>query len=107
MTMVGVRELKNRLSYYLRLVRGGETLIVTDRGAIVAELKPPQQANPEGFPYPGLLKLAQEGQVRLGTGNDPALTPRQANGAKRTHSAAAFDSSSTEPRLFAHGPPRT
>lgn len=32
---------------------------------------------------------------------------RQANGAKRTHSAAAFDSSSTEPRLFAHGPPRT
>lgn len=37
---------------------------------------------------------------------DPWL-PRQANGAKRTHSAAAFDSSSTEPRLFAHGPPRT
>ncbi len=71
MTTVGVRELKNRLSHYLRLVRGGETLIVTDRGQIVAELKPPQQENPEGFPYPGLLKLAREGQVRLGTGNDP------------------------------------
>lgn len=75
MTTVGVRELKNRLSHYLRLVRGGETLVVTDRGEIIAELKPPQAAGSEDFPYPGLLKLAQEGRVRLGTGNNPNSYP--------------------------------
>lgn len=41
------------------------------------------------------------------SGCGQVVQTRQANGAKRTHSAAAFDSSSTEPRLFAHGPPRT
>lgn len=33
---VGVRELKNNLSGYLRLVRSGEDVIVTDRGRPVA-----------------------------------------------------------------------
>lgn len=37
---VGTRELKTRLGTYLRLVRGGETLVVTDRGRPVAELRP-------------------------------------------------------------------
>ena len=38
---VGTRELKNRLSYYLRLVKAtGEPVFVTDRGAVVAELRP-------------------------------------------------------------------
>ena len=32
MKAVGVRELKNRLSEYLRLVRNGEEIVVTDRG---------------------------------------------------------------------------
>lgn len=37
---VGSRELKTRLGTYLRLVREGVTLIVTDRGRPVAELRP-------------------------------------------------------------------
>lgn len=37
---VGVRELKTRLGTYLRQVREGETLIVTDRGEPIAELRP-------------------------------------------------------------------
>lgn len=41
MRTVGVRELKDKLSHYLRLVRGGEELLVTDRGQVVAELRPP------------------------------------------------------------------
>lgn len=41
MHAVGVRELKNRLSEYLRLVRAGERILVTDRGEVVAELGPP------------------------------------------------------------------
>jgi prevent-host-death family protein len=37
---VGARELKTRLGTYLQQVRQGRTLVVTDRGEPVAELKP-------------------------------------------------------------------
>jgi prevent-host-death family protein len=37
---VGARELKTRLGTYLRQVQTGATLIVTDRGRPVAELRP-------------------------------------------------------------------
>jgi prevent-host-death family protein len=37
---VGARELKTRLGTYLQQVRQGRTLVVTDRGQPVAELKP-------------------------------------------------------------------
>ncbi len=37
---VGSRELKARLGTYLRQVREGATLVVTDRGRPVAELRP-------------------------------------------------------------------
>jgi prevent-host-death family protein len=37
---VGVRELKARLGSYLRQVRRGRTIVVTDRGEPVAELRP-------------------------------------------------------------------
>jgi len=43
MQTVGVRELKNKLSEYLRRVRLGERGLVTDRAAVVAELLPPGQ----------------------------------------------------------------
>ena len=38
--LVGARELKTRLGTYLRRVRQGQTLVVTDRGQPVAELRP-------------------------------------------------------------------
>lgn len=37
---VGARELKTRLGSYLREVRRGQTIVVTDRGEPVAELRP-------------------------------------------------------------------
>ena len=37
-TSVGVRELKNHLSRYLERVRGGEEIVVTDRGNPIARL---------------------------------------------------------------------
>jgi len=41
MTSVGIRELRDRLSHYLREVeRTGEPLIVTDHGRPIAELVP-------------------------------------------------------------------
>jgi antitoxin (DNA-binding transcriptional repressor) of toxin-antitoxin stability system len=41
MIATGIRELKTHLSRYLRQVAGGETILVTDRGRIVAEVRPP------------------------------------------------------------------
>ncbi|MCZ6794926.1 MAG: type II toxin-antitoxin system Phd/YefM family antitoxin [Planctomycetota bacterium] len=44
MRCVGVKTLKNKLSEYLRLVGAGETVLVTDRDRVIAELIPPRQA---------------------------------------------------------------
>jgi prevent-host-death family protein len=38
--IVGARELKTRLGRYLREVRRGHTIVVTDRGEPVAEIRP-------------------------------------------------------------------
>ncbi|GAB4273171.1 MAG: type II toxin-antitoxin system prevent-host-death family antitoxin [Deferrisomatales bacterium] len=40
MESVGIRELKARLSAYVKKAREGETIVITDRGAPVAELRP-------------------------------------------------------------------
>lgn len=39
MKAIGVRELKARLSAYLRDVERGEVVLVTDRGRVIAELR--------------------------------------------------------------------
>ncbi len=41
MRAVGLKTLKNKLSEYVRLAAGGETILVTDRDRVVAELVPP------------------------------------------------------------------
>ena len=73
MRAVGVRELKNRLSEYLRLVRSGEEILVTDRGQVIAELRPPGLR--ADLPYPALLEAIRQGRARLGLGNRPDLYP--------------------------------
>ena len=40
MLQVGIRELKARLSHYLRRVREGEEVVITDRGKPVGRLLP-------------------------------------------------------------------
>jgi prevent-host-death family protein len=42
MRVVGIKTLKNRLSEYVRFVRAGETVLVTDRDVVVAEIVPPR-----------------------------------------------------------------
>jgi antitoxin (DNA-binding transcriptional repressor) of toxin-antitoxin stability system len=42
MRSVSLKVLKNKLSEYVRLAAGGETVLVTDRDRVVAELVPPQ-----------------------------------------------------------------
>lgn len=41
MEPVGIRELKNNLSHYVRQVEGGKRISVTAHGRVVAELVPP------------------------------------------------------------------
>ena len=48
MRAVGIRELKNRLSEYLRLVAAGEVVLVTDRDRVVAELTAPGASRNKG-----------------------------------------------------------
>lgn len=75
MKAIGIRELKNRLSEYVRLVRAGEHVLVTDRGEVVAELRPPGNAILEDTLHPGLIELVQQGRAQLGALNDPSLYP--------------------------------
>jgi prevent-host-death family protein len=39
-TRVGTRELKSRLSEYLRLVKAGQTVVITERGKVIAHISP-------------------------------------------------------------------
>lgn len=66
MRAVAVKELKNRLSAYLRDVAQGEIILVTDRGRVVAELRQPSS---EAFASPveqALARLQGEGWLVLG-----------------------------------------
>ena len=75
METVGIRELKNNLSKYVRQVEGGDVVVVTDRGRIVAELRPPAERRTDI--HPGLLEMERKGLVRLATRpNDPSLYRR-------------------------------
>ncbi len=49
MKTVGLKALKNQLSEYVRLAAGGETIVITDRNRIVAEIVPPRRPGHESF----------------------------------------------------------
>jgi antitoxin (DNA-binding transcriptional repressor) of toxin-antitoxin stability system len=70
MKTVGIRELKNHLSKYLREVRLGESVLVTDRGEVVAEFSPPTRGAADAMLPAGLLTLARRGLVTLGAPSD-------------------------------------
>jgi prevent-host-death family protein len=91
MKSVGLRELKNRLSEYIRGVRSGEGLLVTDRGEVVAELIPPGQRVDAGSASSELVALARRGQLTLGAPNDAAVYPKLSPLLKRRRAAALLD----------------
>jgi antitoxin (DNA-binding transcriptional repressor) of toxin-antitoxin stability system len=70
MIATGIRELKTHLSRYLRQVAGGETILITDRGRVVAEVRPPgaaaEAADPADVKY---HQLVAAGVIR------PAMAP--------------------------------
>jgi antitoxin (DNA-binding transcriptional repressor) of toxin-antitoxin stability system len=66
MRAVGVKQLKAGLSEYLRHVRAGETILVTDRDEVVAELRPARRQSQTTDDIDEVLELlAEQGKVTL------------------------------------------
>ncbi|MYB52500.1 MAG: prevent-host-death protein [Acidobacteriia bacterium] len=68
MRAVGIRVLNSRLSEYMRLAASGETILVTDRDRVVAEIGPPRESR---SPVLGDAVLAEA--VRKGWLTPPVL----------------------------------
>lgn len=76
MKAVGVRELKARLSHYLRDVQAGDVVLVTDRGRVVAELRAPgSDAVAESAEDRAFRRLAEGGGLLVGEGKGAGSYP--------------------------------
>lgn len=77
MRAVGLKILKNKLSEYVRLAAGGETILVTDRDRVVAELVPPREDRSPYVSDAVLAELVRKGWLtpaaRPGQGPPPRL----------------------------------
>ena len=65
MQMVGVKELKNKLTYYLKLIGGGDRIIVTDRGSPIAVLHSLDHVEENAGEEERLASMGKRGMVRL------------------------------------------
>ena len=63
MRKAGLKILKNRLSEYVRLVASGETVLITDRDRVVAELSPPRAGRSELVADAMLAEAVRRGWV--------------------------------------------
>jgi antitoxin (DNA-binding transcriptional repressor) of toxin-antitoxin stability system len=84
MCAVGLKALKNKLSEYVRLVANGETVLVTDRDRIVAELSPPRAGRSEFVGDAMLAEAVRKGWVTPPARGGGAAPPRKPIAAFRT-----------------------
>jgi antitoxin (DNA-binding transcriptional repressor) of toxin-antitoxin stability system len=64
MKTVGFKQLRTRLSEFIRLVKGGETILLTDRGEVVAELRPAHRQRRRGDDLNEILeRLVDAGEI--------------------------------------------
>ncbi len=70
MKTVGLKVLKNKLSEYVRIAASGETVLVTDRDRVVAELVPPQSGRKDLKKESVIERGIREGWIT------PAKNPR-------------------------------
>jgi antitoxin (DNA-binding transcriptional repressor) of toxin-antitoxin stability system len=61
MRSVGLKVLKNKLSEYVRLAASGETVLVTDRDRVVAELVPPREGRSQWLADAVLAEAVRKG----------------------------------------------
>ena len=67
MSTVGIRELKNHLTRYLRQTKHGEEIVVTERGKPIAVLMPIKSAKRATSLEARLATLAAQGRLTLPT----------------------------------------
>jgi len=67
MSTVGIRELKNGLTQYLRRTKQGEEVIITERGKPIALIQPIRSVEHPVSLEARLAKLAAQGFVTLPT----------------------------------------
>jgi len=77
MRSVGLKVLKNKLSEYVRLVETGETVLITDRDRVVAELVPPRESRSPLVSDAMLAEAVRKGNLRpaVGGSGPPPRTP--------------------------------
>jgi antitoxin (DNA-binding transcriptional repressor) of toxin-antitoxin stability system len=83
MRTVGLKILKNKLSEYVRLAAAGETVVITDRNRVVAEIGPPSSGVQKAMSDPVLARGIREGWLT------PAKNP--ASGPPPRHPIVPFD----------------
>ncbi len=88
---MGLRELKNRLSAYVRQVRAGQAIVVTDRGQVVAELRPPGEAPLDPEIDPVMARLVNRGLLILGDRNTVGIYPRLSRLLRSTSAESLLD----------------
>jgi prevent-host-death family protein len=76
MRSVGIKTLKNKLSEYVRLAAAGETVLVTDRDRVVAELVPPSPGRETVATDAVLLEAVRKGWLRPPLAAQAPLPPR-------------------------------
>jgi len=77
MRVVGIKALKDKLSEYIRAVNAGETILVTDRDRVVAEITAPSQKRPATAKEARWQELVRQGLVTPGSGEKGPLPPRK------------------------------
>jgi antitoxin (DNA-binding transcriptional repressor) of toxin-antitoxin stability system len=73
---VGVKVLKSRLSEYIRIAAGGETILVTDRDRVVAEIGPPRPHHRPLAPDASLADAVRRGWITPPSMAGPEPPPR-------------------------------
>jgi antitoxin (DNA-binding transcriptional repressor) of toxin-antitoxin stability system len=71
MRAVGIKDLKNKLSEYVRIAAGGETVLVTDRDRVVAELGPPLPGRAQTLDDARLADAVRKGWIQPKTALGP------------------------------------
>ena len=61
MRAIGLKVLKNKLSEYVRLAAGGETVLITDRDRVVAEIVPPSAGRGRTLDDAALAEAVRQG----------------------------------------------
>jgi antitoxin (DNA-binding transcriptional repressor) of toxin-antitoxin stability system len=78
MRAVGIKTLKNKLSEYVRLAAAGETVLISDRDRVVAQLGPPEAGRSSALGDALLADAVRQGLLTpaaLPPGPPPASAP--------------------------------